>query len=320
MNIDRANKKKEEMSKRRESYGKDFYFPKKEINNIRFLPHWTWDLNEDPFYETMYHKNLGDDKKKSVICLKFEKKEYCPGCEAVDAFYHTRNKDDAAFAKSIRAQTRVYWNIVDLDDLEAGVQVWMTGSDILDQVIDWITNPKYGDITDPIHGRNCTLRFTKGEHTKSGWNEYKIQPDPTESVIEPAWFEHMVDLTTFIKITPADEMKELIYGKEIVDAVGSSLKPEEKPATTVLPPSTPSQLVKTCFENAKFSGDDEECLACPQKTPCKERKQAKKSGVASTPLVSTAAVSTVATSEKSKEEKESEIRNMLAKIKTDQKK
>lgn len=318
MNLDRMKQKQEESRKRKASYGKEFWFPteKKGGNNIRILPHWTGDLDADCYYETAYHKNIGEENK-SVVCVKMELKEQCVACDLVAELWKTKEKEDIAYAKKIKAQIRVYWNMVDLDDVEKGVQVWMTGSDVLDQVVDWCTNPKYGDITDPVHGRNCVLQFTAGEHTRSGYNEYKLMPDPSESMIDVGLLENMTDLTTFIKITPNEEVTKLLFGEKATPTTTPPIPPPIVPPT---PPVIASD--KPCFTNAKFSGDDEECMTCSTKDPCRERKEAKRAIPKSETKVEqpTAAPAVTSVPEKSKGDKEQEIRNMLANIKNKQKK
>lgn len=321
MNLDRIKKKQAELKEKKTR--RDFWSPKEGPNEIRVLPHWTGDMEADFFYETAYHKELGPDKE-TVICLKFERNEDCPICNIIGELYKTKSKDDAAWAKQIRMQRRVYWNIVDLKEKEKGAQVWMTGVDVLEQVLDYCSNIKYGDITDPKTGRNITLKFTDGKNTKSGWNDYNVQPDPDRTQIEnPEWLEQMADLTTFIKITSVDKMLAILYGKE---ENGEEEKKEEtekheKPQMPQPVSSVPTK--KSCI--GKFSADDPECVSCVAKVECQEEKKTRlapktlmQETVQEIELKSKA--DEVDVEETKKKEKETEIMGILQRIKNRQKK
>ncbi len=342
MNIDKLKKKQEEINQRKEGYRKDFWFPKEGMNSIRIMPHWSGDTEEECWLETMYHKNIGPDKK-ALVCRKFQLKEQCPICEAVEALFKTKDKEDAAYAKKIMGKRRVYWNVVDLKDLEKGVQVWMTGTDIQDTVIDYCTNPKWGDITHPITGRNIDVKFTPKEKTKSGYNEYTVTPEPSVSEIaDVQWLAKLNDLTVFIKVPTFDEMHALFYGED------QEQQPDNKPADPAPPAAQPAakgpepqpdppknpDAEKGCFKNAKFSSDDAECLACGVKIHCQERKVAKQTGTMPPATPPASAVPPAGTKAeevaapvtkppealKSPSTKETEIQNMLISIRNKAKK
>lgn len=333
MNIDRLKKKQEEIALRKEGYRKDFWFPKEGMNTIRFMPHWSGDLESDCWCETMYHKGIGPDKK-TLVCIKFQLKEECPICVAVDAMFKTKDKEDIAYAKKLVGKRRIYWNIVDLKEPEKGVQVWMTGTDIQDTVIDYCTNPKWGDITNPFTGRNVDIKFTPKEKTKSGYNEYVVTPEPSASEIgNPEWLAKMTDLTTFIKLTPAAEMGVILYGEDQEQATATTapeyrtVTPAVTHAAPAVLPTEPHPLEKPCFKNAKFSNDDEECLACLLNAACQEKRIASKR--AREAVLQQSATGGIAATEpqvvkqeplKSVVAKETEIANMLAQIKAKSKK
>jgi hypothetical protein len=294
MDEDRLRRKQEELRKRREQGGgsKDFWNAKNGPNKIRILWNWTGNPKADCFYETNYHKNLGPDKKKTCICPKAEGFDYCPICDEAKALFANKNPEDTAYAKEIYKKTRVYWNIVDMDAYyevdkwnkehpeqpkeQRGVQVLTTGSGVLDDVIGYCLNPEYGDMTDPEKGRNITLVKTDKEHTRSGYNEYTVQPSPNMSVIEdPDWLDHLIDLKKFIKVLPAEEMLALLHGADEEAVEGKT--EGEKPAQDQTPPAAKKteelKPFKAC--KGKFDSMDTECLICVEKDECIEIRKAK---------------------------------------------
>jgi hypothetical protein len=232
---EKALKKLEELQQRRaNSVKKDFYSVKPGPNNVRVLSNWKGEPDGDFFRETAYHKNLGPDRDKQAVCLIREGGDFCPVCDYIKKLYSTKVREDAELAKSIKAQHRVLFNVVDLDDSSKGVQVWMTGSDILEQILGYDANPKYEDVTDPENGRNLVVNFTEKTKSKTGFNDYKVQPDPERSAISnPEWLMGMVDLDSIVKVTSVENMLELLGVEsedekpETVPAQGRNLRPVE---------------------------------------------------------------------------------------------
>jgi hypothetical protein len=212
MDAKKAQEKLDELKKKREGL-KNFWNPKPGKDNyIRILPHWTLDTDAAFYYKTAYHKNLGPGKYKRAVCLIAEGQESCPVCQVVKELWKTKNNEDAKLAKSIKAIIRVYYNIIDLNDKKKGVQVWQSGVEVLEQLLGFVTNEKYGDFTDPAKGRNIVLIFTEGKNTKSNFNEYAVQPDPDRtSIDDPQWLESLVDLSKIVKTLTYDELSNVLY-------------------------------------------------------------------------------------------------------------
>ena len=240
---ERALKKLEELQQRRANVKRDFFTVKSGPNNIRILPNWKGEPEGDFFRETAYHKNLGPEANKNAVCLVREGGEFCPVCDFIKKLYSTKNKEDGELAKSIRAQHRVLFNIVDLDDKTKNVQVWMTGTDILEQILGFDANPKYEDVTDAEHGRNLVVNFTESTKSKSGWNDYKVQPDPDRTVIEnPEWLMQMVDLDAVVKVMTVDEMMALLGVEEEKPAQAPPAHVAERKQTV---PDQPAPVTQT---------------------------------------------------------------------------
>jgi hypothetical protein len=100
---------------------KEFWNPKPGQNTIRILPSWTLDLSQDFFRKTAQHWKLGHNQDLWATCLLEEGYERCPVCEKIDGLYKTKIKEDADFAKLIRKQTKVLYNIVDMYNVSKGV-------------------------------------------------------------------------------------------------------------------------------------------------------------------------------------------------------
>jgi len=252
---------------------KDFWSPKPgpKGNSIRILPNWNGEAFGDWYRETAYHRKLGTEAEKSAVCLLREGHENCPVCSEVKKLYQTKNKEDAELAKKIKAQVRVLYNIVDLEEPDKGVVVWMSGVDVLEQLLAYYGNPKYGELSDPEKGRNITVYLTEGKNTKSGYNEYNVQPDPDRTEIaNPEWLGLMVDLDSMVKPISSDELEALLKGlpppeeKEEKPVSKKETKPEEISGTVTIkskPEPKSESKPESPKEEVKKSNSIQEMLA-----------------------------------------------------------
>jgi len=286
MDEERARRKLAELKEKRKN--RNFWMAKPNKNYIRVLPNWTGDLAADFYYETKFHKKLGTNRDKTSACLIAEGKPECPVCKTCNELWETKDAENSALAKDMKATTRVYYNIIDLNDKAKGVQVMVSGVDVLEQLLAWCTNPKYGDVTDPIKGRNIELVMTEGKNTRSGFNEYDVQPDPDRSPVEkPEWLEAMVDLKALVKPLSYESLEALMFGRTVEEETPPQAPPEETPKEQ--PKAKPEPEVKqeapapipagkACF--GKYDAEDVECVTCKKDKACEEDKAKRKAGVA----------------------------------------
>lgn len=280
--VNKYQRKLDELKQKR--LQKNYWQPKPGKNYIRLLPNWNLEPGGDFWRETGYHKNLGNSKDKSAVCLKREGHNSCPVCSMVNELWSTKDPQDIALAKEIKAYSRVYFNIVDLSDVAKGVQIWSAGTDVLEQILTFCANAKYGDLSDPKDGRNLELNFTEGKNSKSGFNSYSVQPNPDKTPIsEPSWLENLVDLDTQVKPLSFEQLEALLLGKAIPadpETEPVETKPVTKPAETKPVEVKSETKVETscpsCFEKGKFDSEDSDCIVCSWKEGCAEKKAAKK--------------------------------------------
>lgn len=273
-------KAQERLNELRNRRRKDYWMPSPGKNYVRFLPNWNLEPDGDFYRETGYHRKLGHSRDKSAVCLIKEGFEKCPVCEMTRELYRSKEAENVELAKAIRRQDRVFYNIIDLNNKDKGVQVYVSGTDVLEQLLGFCANPKYGDCSDAANGRNVELVLTEGKNTKSGYNSYDIQPDPDRTQIEKVeWLESLVDLDAMIKPMPYEKVEALLLGNEAAESgeesqeeskpEAKSEKAEEHKAETPAPKAKPP-----CF--SKFSSDDAECMACLVKVDCEETKKQKR--------------------------------------------
>lgn len=170
------------------------------------------------YSEGYIHFGLGEDGKTSMICRKTsDSKEHCPICEYISQLQMSKDKNDKKLAEAIRARKRVYLNVIDRDsDTDKDeLKVLPVGLTVQKQIIAILCDPDYGDITDPIEGRDVTIKRTgQGLNT-----EYSVLPKPNSSpastTLTPEQIEEqMADLDAFWTAPSIEDMEKVIYGED----------------------------------------------------------------------------------------------------------
>lgn len=132
---------------------------------IRILP--TAD-GSSPFVEVHGHKIELNGEWKTFACLKEEKGEPCPFCEARDLLNATGTDANKELAKKYKAKLMYVAKVVDRDNEDEGVKFWRFNHDwrkegIYDK-IHGLVNAIKKDITDVNTGRDLMLTINRNQN------------------------------------------------------------------------------------------------------------------------------------------------------------
>lgn len=117
------------------------------IKEIRVLPNLD---GSTPFVEFHGHKVQVDGEWKTFACLKHEKKEACPFCEAREALLATGQESDKALAKNYSAKLMYIVKVIDRSAEDEGVKFWRFNHDY-----------RKTGVMDKIHGLLSSLKNNK---------------------------------------------------------------------------------------------------------------------------------------------------------------
>ena len=121
-----------------------------------------------PFVEMHAHKVLVDGEWKTYPCLKHEKGEDCPFCEARAALQATGKDSDKELAKKFNARLMYVVKVIDRDNEADGVKFWRFNHDfrkegVYDKIFAaWSALKK--DITDPETGRDLVITLNRNQN------------------------------------------------------------------------------------------------------------------------------------------------------------
>lgn len=188
-----------------ERKARKFWKPKEGKNVIRILPPWS---DAETFYkEVPYHWNVTSDKKgftcRSVIGKK------CYICEVIQELSESSSPADQKRAQDLMATTRMLYNIVDMDNQSAGIQLYASGEKILQELLSHYVDTEWGNFTHYRKGYDVIIhREGTGLSTKYTLR-LKRNPSP---IADKRWLKELVDLDTVFPIPTYKEQKAAYLG------------------------------------------------------------------------------------------------------------
>lgn len=204
--------------------GQNWFTPKAGTNKIRIMPE-VGEMTVGSFFQEVGRHYIpsgldtdGNPKFNIVTCPAFTIGEPCPICETVDKLYRG-GKADKQLAGKLRVRKAYFMNVIDRDNEDVGPQVFSSGVTIFKAIVDAITDPDYGDITDEYDGLDVTItRNGTGMDTKYQVRFARVSTPlagtakkPNEELMD-TWFEAAVDLSPVMLTDDPDEDDELSGG------------------------------------------------------------------------------------------------------------
>lgn len=119
-----------------------YFSPKKGKNNLLFL---CTEETGDPFLVWGEHKGLLDKDWKTIPCNAHNKGESCLVCDIIKDLQKQDWKGNFNIWKPIEQKKRYFSPVIDLDDLNAGLQWWGYGKSVLGQLENWLLNLEEGE-------------------------------------------------------------------------------------------------------------------------------------------------------------------------------
>ena len=133
---------------------------------IRILP----SQDGSPFVEVHGHKVQIEGEWKTFACLKHQKGEACPFCEAREELLATGKESDKELAKKYNARKMYVVKVIDRENEEWGVKFWRFNHDyrkegIFDKIHGLLTALKTNkDITNVTSGRDLAISIQRNQN------------------------------------------------------------------------------------------------------------------------------------------------------------
>ena len=156
----------------------NFWKPEPGKQVVRIVP---YKFNKDnPFIELFFHYSLGNNKTY-MSPASFGRPD--PVAEFADKLKSTGNKDEWIQGKRLEPKMRTFVPVVVRGRESEGVKFWGFGKTVYQEILSVISDPDYGDITDPVSGRDVTVEFKTAEETGASFPSTAIRVKPIQTPI-----------------------------------------------------------------------------------------------------------------------------------------
>jgi hypothetical protein len=201
---------------------------------IRIVP-YQHDKN-NPFQELYFHYDLG--KKNFLSPITYGNPD--PVVEFAEKLKASGNSDEWKLGKKLEPKMRCYVPIVVRGKESEGVKFWGFGKTVYTELLGFCADPDYGDITDPMNGRDIVVEFTPaegaGSFPKTG---IRVKPNTTplttDRNIAERVAQQQTNLSEVFKEPTYDELKEAL---ETWLTGGSDASTSEEETTTASAPAS----------------------------------------------------------------------------------
>ena len=208
---------------------------------IRIIPYQH--NRENPFQELYFHYNFGG---KSVLSpISFGRPD--PIVEFAEKLKSTGNSDDWKSGKKLEPTMRCYVPIIVRGKESEGVKFWGFGKSVYQELLGFIADPDYGDISDPVSGRDIAVEFKAAEPGGKSYPETSIRVKPNQTPVTDSK-DILEKLANQPKVT--DIFKESTYD-EMTKMLHNWLNPESE--EEVAAPAKSANSNKTSIEETASS-------------------------------------------------------------------
>ena len=198
---------------------------------IRIVP---YEFNKDnPFIELFFHYNLNNRSYLSPI--SFGRPD--PIEEFAQKLRASGNKEDYQLSRKLEAKMRTFAPVVVRGEEKQGVKFWGFGKTVYQELLSIIADPDYGDITDPVNGRDVVVEFLSAEETGASFPKTNIRVKPNQTPVsdDPELLElvkKQQDIRDIYQEQSYDDLTEVLNEWLNPDETSSEEETEESTVST----------------------------------------------------------------------------------------
>ena len=181
-------------------------------HTIRLVP---YKFNkENPFIELFFHYNINN--KSYLSPSSFGRPD--PIVEFADKLKRMGDKEDWKAAKKMEPKLRTFVPVLVRGEEGEGVRFWGFGKTVYQEILGYIADPDYGDITDPTQGRDLTVDYVSAEDAGTSYPTTTLRVKPNQSAVSEdverakAFIDDQSAITDLYQELSYDELKGVLEG------------------------------------------------------------------------------------------------------------
>ena len=164
---------------------------------------------ENPFIELFFHYNLNNRSYLSPIT--FGRPD--PIEEFAQKLKGSGSKEDYQLSRKLEAKMRTYAPVIVRGEESQGVKFWGFGKTVYQELLSIIADPDYGDITDPVNGRDVSVEFITAEESGASFPKTNIRVKPNQTPVSD-------DPEVLEKIKTQQDIREIYQEQSYDDLTG----------------------------------------------------------------------------------------------------
>jgi len=209
-------------------------------SQVRIVP---YKFNKDiPFIELYFHYNINN--KTYLSPMSFGRPD--PIVEFAEKLKRTGDTDDWKAGKKMEPKLRTFVPVIVRGKESEGVKFWGFGKTVYQDILGYIADPDYGDITDPNTGRDIVLEVMSAEESNASYptTTIRVKPATTKLADSKETIQQLLDgqkeITELYSELSYAELKSVLenwlnpsaaVNDEIVEELEAP-KPKAQPAAT----------------------------------------------------------------------------------------
>ena len=226
---------------------------------------------ENPFIELFFHYNINN--KTYLSPSSFGRPD--PIVEFAEKLKRMGDKEDWKAAKKMEPKLRTFVPVLVRGEEGEGVKFWGFGKTVYQEILGYIADPDYGDITDPNNGRDITIEYVSAEDAGTSYpvTTIRVKPNVTPLAEGDAQIQNFMEtqsnITDIYSELSYDELKSVLEGwlnptaEEAEESVSqqtlatpSAPKTEAKAAPAAAPSNAVSTEEKKKMDDVASAFDD----------------------------------------------------------------
>ena len=181
-------------------------------HQVRIVP-YKFD-KDNPFIELYFHYNINN--KTYLSPQSFGRPD--PIVEFADKLKRMGDKEDWKAAKQMEPKLRTFVPIIVRGQEGDGVKFWGFGKTVYQEILGYIADPDYGDITDPQTGRDLTIQYISAEEAGASYPTTQLRVKPSQTPLAESadsvqkLLENQTEITDLYSELSYDELKDVLEG------------------------------------------------------------------------------------------------------------
>lgn len=222
---------------------------------IRLLP---YKFNKEyPFIELLFHYQINGKTYLSPATYG----DPDPFVEMAQRLRASGDKESFQQALKLEPKKRTYVPMVLRGKESEGVKFWGFGKTVYTELLEYMADPEYGDLTDISNGRDITVQFKTAEEAKGRFPETKIRPKPnTSKLMETgdqikALFESQVNINEIFPVPSYEDLEEALEEWLGVENESTTDESQSETVTDVATDKSKSSTNIKSTSTSEFSED-----------------------------------------------------------------